>query len=179
MGATSQQLSQSSDPTIRKMYTQMLREPEVFVNNAKEGVDRVNNTNYAFLVEGTFAEFLSGMYCELSYVEDRTNYFPRKFAIATPKGSMYTEKFSSEIRKMKKSGQLDKIKARYWRNRCVDSGNNNNNNRARSDSRDRPTIKWADKGYDVSAVHHLTTYSSNKLFLSVVLIIFHIYSCFE
>ncbi|CAG2161711.1 unnamed protein product [Oppiella nova] len=113
MGSTYNLFSESNDPTIRRMYTHMTRHPEDLVNNAKEGVDKVNGSRFAFLVESSFAEFLTGMYCDLTFIVDTNNYFPRQYAIALPKDSSYLNKFDHAIRRLKKSGQLDRIKGRY------------------------------------------------------------------
>ena len=170
MSATANSFAQSTDPVIRKMHLEMSRNPDVFVSNAKEGVDRVNTTRYAFLVESTFAEYLSKMYCELTYIEDRNNYFPRQYAIAMPKDSIYTPKFNTAIKKLKTSGQLDRIKARYWRDRCTES---TSNNRISDSNKNRPNIKWADKGYDVSNAPIFSHFYSKQII--IVLIVFKMF----
>lgn len=170
MSSTANLFAQSSDPVIRRMNAEMTRNPDVFVGNAKEGVDRVNTTRYAFLVESTLAEFLSKIYCDLQYIEDQVNYFPRQYAIAMPKDSIYTQKFNSALKKLKQNGQLDKIKARYWRDRCSENDRNGSNNKISDNKTNRPTIKWADKGYDVSKGSCVQLFSSFVMFFCFLVI---------
>jgi hypothetical protein len=179
MGSTYTLFWQSNDPTIRRMYTHMTRHPDDMVNNAKDGVDKVNGTRFAFLVESSFAEFLSGMYCDLTFIVDRNNYFPRQYAIALPKDSSYLNKFDHAIRRLKKSGQLDRIKGRYWKDRCEDSkgddsnsNNNDNNNRNNYvEEKKKTTIRWADSGYDVSHAFDNTANNCYKIFVAIVFIV--------
>lgn len=164
MGSTYNHFSESRDPTIRKMYLYMARNPDVLVNNAKEGVDKVNNSRYGFIIESSFAEFLSAMYCNLTYIE--SNQFPRQYAIALPKDSQFKEPINNAIRKIKSNGVLNRLKAKYWFSRCTNNQNsgNNINNKVTE-------IEWAHKNFDVSGFNNI--YCVNKfLYLFIVLSIF-------
>jgi ABC-type amino acid transport substrate-binding protein len=121
MGSTYNSFSESRDPTIRKMYLYMARNPDVLVDNSKEGVNRVNNSRYAFIIETSLAEFLSGKYCNLTYIEDKLSHFPRQYAIALPKDSPLKKSFNNAIKELKASGTLDRLEAKYWNNECADS----------------------------------------------------------
>lgn len=136
-GSTFFYLSRSRDPVARQMYTWMSRHPEALVTSAKEGFDRVNAGRYAFIVESTFAEYLTGLYCNLTILYDTRQLYPRQFAIALPKGSPYLKLFNEAIRELKANGVIDRLKAKYWTNRCFnpagtnyeEQDNNNNNNK--------------------------------------------------
>lgn len=117
-GSTFFYLSRSHDPVARQMYSWMSRHPEALVTSAKEGFDRVNAGRYAFIVESTFAEYLTGLYCNLTILYDTRQLYPRQFAIALPKGSPYLKSFNEAIRELKANGVIDRLKAKYWTNRC-------------------------------------------------------------
>ncbi len=163
MGSTYNSFSESRDPTIRKMYLYMARNPDVLVDNAKDGVDRVNNSRYAFIIESTFAEFLSGMYCNLTYIEDKLNHFPRQYAIALPKDSSLKQSFNNAIKKLKANGTLNRLKAKYWSNKCADNQiyDRKNHNKATN-------IEWAHKGYDVSGFNNI--YNVNKFLIILIIL---------
>ena len=108
----------STDPTLQEMYRQMNTNPEGFVHpkNSKEGIKRVKTTPYAFIVEKTLADKITGQECDLTYIEDQNNLInPRQFAIALPKGSPHLETFNSAIRQLKSVGGVDRIRDRYRR----------------------------------------------------------------
>jgi ABC-type amino acid transport substrate-binding protein len=99
----------------------MARNPDVLIDNAKEGIDRVNNSRYAFIIETSFAQFLSGKYCNLTYIEDKLNHFLRQYAIALPKDSPLKQSFNNAIKELKANGILDRLKVKYWNNKCSDN----------------------------------------------------------
>jgi len=123
-GMTYRLFSQSSDPVIRKMYLKMASNPENLLKNSKVGIDRVIGSRFAFIMESPTAEYLCGRYCDLTYIDDKTKYFVRHYAIAMPKDSVYTTEFSSAISQLKASGRLTQLKAKYWPNRCQTIENN-------------------------------------------------------
>lgn len=119
-GSTYYHLAKSRDPIAHRMYSWMLRHPEALVTSAKEGFDRVNAGRYAFVVESTFAEYLSGLYCNLTTLYDTRSLYPRKFAIALPKGSPYLQAFNDAIHELKADGTISRLKSLYWNSECKD-----------------------------------------------------------
>lgn len=117
-GSTYFHLSKSRDPVAVRMYNWMLRNQHALVGSAKEGFDRVNAGRYAFIVESTFAEYLTGLYCNLTTLYDTRSLYPRQFAIALPKGSPYLGAFNKAIRELKANGAIEKLRTLYWHNRC-------------------------------------------------------------
>jgi ionotropic glutamate receptor len=162
-GSTYNFFSESTDPTIRKMYSTMARNPDFLIDNVEEGVDKVNNSRYAFIIETSFAQFLSGKYCYLTYIEDKLNPFPRQYAIALPKDSPHKQSFNNAIKKLKANGTLNRLKAKYWSNKCVDNQiyDQKNHNKATN-------IEWAHKGYDVSGFNHI--YGVNKFLIILIIL---------
>lgn len=55
-------------PTYQKMYEFMKDNPEFMTNSNQEGVDRVENSNYAFLMESTTIEYITERRCTLTQV---------------------------------------------------------------------------------------------------------------
>lgn len=125
--------SDSFDPIIRKMYLMMAKHPQHMVTSTREGVDNVNSTQYAFIVESTMAEYLTSINCNLTFIDDQMKHFPRQYAIAVPKGSPYKEAFNKAIRKLKANGRLEQIKKKYWSNKCSHN------------------LQWIDNGFDVDS----------------------------
>ena len=115
MGSTYREFSLSTDPTLAALYRNMTNNPANLVQNRTEGVERVNNTNYAFFVERIFAEYVTGLHCDLTYIDDPNKYMPRQYAIALNKGSNYTERFNSAIKQLKLRQKIDSLKNRYWK----------------------------------------------------------------
>lgn len=119
-GSTFYHLSRSRDPVAIQMHTWMVRHPEALVTSAKEGFDRVNAGRYAFIVESTFAEYLTGIYCNLTMLYDTRSLYPRQFAIALPKGSPYLPLFNRVIHELKADGSIQQLQEQYWNNRCAE-----------------------------------------------------------
>ena len=111
-GSTTHSLSRSEDPVLKTMYEQMLTNPEVMTKSISDGLQRVENSRYAFIMEAIAAKYLVGQDCSLKYIEE--SYYPRHYAMALPKNSVYKEKFDSAIKQLKSSGKLDTIYNKYW-----------------------------------------------------------------
>ncbi|XP_075679111.1 putative glutamate receptor isoform X2 [Dermatophagoides pteronyssinus] len=124
-GATYFHLSKHRDPIARKIFEWMFRNPDALVRSAKEGFERVNAGRYAFIVESTFAEYLTGIYCNLTMLYDTRSLYPRRFAIALPKGSPYIQSFNKVIRELKATGAIERLRQQYWINRCRHYDQNN------------------------------------------------------
>lgn len=61
-------LQDAKYPTYQKMYEFMKDNPEFMTNSNQEGVDRVENSNYAFLMESTTIEYITERRCTLTQV---------------------------------------------------------------------------------------------------------------
>ena len=69
-GITFSQLEESADQTIVQIFRAMWRTPHLFVTNLRQGIERVNSTPFAFIVERSYAQNFSGKDCNLTYFED-------------------------------------------------------------------------------------------------------------
>ena len=112
-GSTMHSLSQSEDTLAKQMYENMQNNPEVMTKSIWEGVERVKNSRYAYILEASSAKYLVGQDCSLKYIEE--TYFPKHYALALTKNSVHKEKFNTAIRQLKSSGELDTIYNKYWR----------------------------------------------------------------
>jgi len=59
---------ESNYPTYQRMYEFMRDNPQYMTNTNQEGVDRVENSNYAFLMESTTIEYITERRCTLTQV---------------------------------------------------------------------------------------------------------------
>ena len=91
----------------------MSENPDVFVKSMKEGIERVKSSPFALIVERKSAELMIGSDCDLTYIEDRSIFMPRQFAIALPKNSPHLEKFNSAIRQLKSRRRMHNLVDRY------------------------------------------------------------------
>ena len=58
--------------------------PSVFVNSTKEGIERVKNGDYAYLLESTMNEYITQRNCELMQVGGLLD--SKGYGIGTPRG---------------------------------------------------------------------------------------------
>ncbi len=59
-------------------------EPSVFVNSTKEGIERVKQGNYAYLLESTMNQYTTARICELRQVGGLLD--SKGYGIGTPRG---------------------------------------------------------------------------------------------
>lgn len=67
-GSTFTFFKESNYPTYQRMYEFMRDNPQYMTNSNQDGVDRVENTNYAFLMESTTIEYITERRCTLTQV---------------------------------------------------------------------------------------------------------------
>ncbi len=118
---TSRYFQESQKHIIRKMYSFMVQNPEVLVQSYSNGIQRVNTTKYALIMDSAPLEFAAGTYCDLTVINDTMhefNDFTRNYAIAFRRGHKYLAHFNEAINELKKNGQLDELKNNYWVNDC-------------------------------------------------------------
>ena len=78
-------VQESKIPTYQRMWNFMEdKEPSVFVKTSKEGIDRVLDGNYAFLMESTMIDFQIQRYCDLMQVGGLLD--SKGYGIGTPRG---------------------------------------------------------------------------------------------
>ena len=76
---------ESSIPTYQRMWNYMEdKEPSVFVKTSTEGIERVLDGNYAFLMESTMIDYQMQRYCDLMQVGGLLD--SKGYGIGTPRG---------------------------------------------------------------------------------------------
>ena len=91
--------------------------PSVLVKSVPEGVDRVRREEYAFILDLPMAEYQTYQRpCDLYTIE--TFLDMRHFALALPMKSSLKHVINFEINRMKRTGELEFIYKRWWRNKC-------------------------------------------------------------
>ncbi|XP_076373999.1 glutamate receptor ionotropic, kainate 2-like isoform X2 [Tachypleus tridentatus] len=123
-GSTKAFFKESKIPTYQKMWKQMEKDPSVFTKSNSEGVDRVLEGNYAFLMESASIEYRVERNCNLTRIGGLLD--SKGYGIATPKGSPYRTPLSSGILKLQEGGVLHILKERWWKQKkgggqCVES----------------------------------------------------------
>lgn len=119
---TYQQLTMSSDETMRKLYQRILPYSNNLVDSRENGIKRALSQPYALLQETLYNELAIDEHCELTQIlvptNDPSKIIPFKYAIALRRGSPYMEKFNRALREMKENGKLEELKRRYWNRKC-------------------------------------------------------------
>ncbi|KAL3269195.1 hypothetical protein HHI36_008277 [Cryptolaemus montrouzieri] len=116
-GDTYEFFKNSDYTTYRKMWNNMIasNNPSVFVKNDAEGVKRVMTTKdslYAYLTESTIIDYEVKTNCELKSVGNWLNTI--SYAIAMPMNAGYLGIINSAILNLSESGELDKLKEKWW-----------------------------------------------------------------
>ncbi|XP_034487556.1 glutamate receptor ionotropic, kainate 2 isoform X2 [Drosophila innubila] len=100
-------------PTYQKMYEFMKDNPEFMTNSNQEGVDRVENSNYAFLMESTTIEYITERRCTLTQVGALLD--EKGYGIAMRKNWPYRDVLSQAILELQEQGVLTKMKTKWWK----------------------------------------------------------------
>ncbi|KAK9873343.1 hypothetical protein WA026_022148 [Henosepilachna vigintioctopunctata] len=116
-GDTYEFFKNSDYTTYRKMWNNMIasNNPSVFVKSDAEGVKRVLTTKdslYAYLTESTVIDYEIKTKCVLKSVGNWLNTIG--YAIAMPMNAGYLGIINSAILNLSESGELDKLKEKWW-----------------------------------------------------------------
>ncbi|KAL9891638.1 glutamate receptor ionotropic, kainate 2 isoform X3 [Glossina fuscipes] len=100
-------------PTYQKMYEFMDSHPEYMTSTNAEGVTRVENENYAFLMESTTIEYITERRCTLTQVGTLLD--EKGYGIAMKKNSPYRDVLSQAVLELQEQGVLVKMKTKWWK----------------------------------------------------------------
>ncbi|XP_055904035.1 glutamate receptor ionotropic, kainate 2 isoform X1 [Eupeodes corollae] len=100
-------------PTYQKMYEFMRDNPEYMTSTNNEGVERVENENYAFLMESTTIEYIIERKCTLTQVGALLD--EKGYGIAMRKNSPYRDILSQAVLELQEQGVLSKLKTKWWK----------------------------------------------------------------
>ncbi|KAK4306094.1 hypothetical protein Pmani_022071 [Petrolisthes manimaculis] len=114
-GSTMAFFRDSKIETYQKMWRYMeSKRPSVFVPTIEEGVKRVLEGNYAFLMESTMLDYTIQRNCNLTQVGGLLN--SNSYGIATPIGSPWRDKISLAILELQEKGIIQMLYSKWWKN---------------------------------------------------------------
>ncbi|XP_065161284.1 glutamate receptor ionotropic, kainate 2 isoform X2 [Atheta coriaria] len=90
------------------------KQPPVFVPSYEEGVQRVLEGNYAFLMESTMLDYAVQRDCNLTQIGGLLD--SKGYGIATPKGSPWRDKISLAILELQEKGVIQILYDKWWKN---------------------------------------------------------------
>ncbi|XP_063173530.1 probable glutamate receptor [Candoia aspera] len=115
--STLQYFKNSKGPIQQLVYESMNKKEAVLTKSYQEAVQRVLDSNYAFIGESISQDLAVARHCNL--VRSPEVLGARGFGIATPKGSRWTSKLSVAILKLGESGDLDYLRSKWWESSCA------------------------------------------------------------
>ncbi|XP_030751505.1 glutamate receptor ionotropic, kainate 2 [Sitophilus oryzae] len=90
------------------------RKPRVFVKSYEDGINRVLQGNYAFLMESTMLDYAVQRDCNLTQIGGLLD--SKGYGIATPKGSPWRDKISLAILELQEKGVIQILYDKWWKN---------------------------------------------------------------
>ncbi|XP_023158824.1 glutamate receptor ionotropic, kainate 2 isoform X1 [Ceratitis capitata] len=112
--------------TYRKMWRNMEnKKATAFTTTYEEGIKRVNQGNYAFLMESTMLDYIVQRDCNLTQIGGLLD--TKGYGIATPKGSPWRDKMSLSILELQEKGDIQILYDKWWKNAsdtCIRKSNN-------------------------------------------------------
>ncbi|GLV33810.1 uncharacterized protein CBL_11303 [Carabus blaptoides fortunei] len=114
-GSTMTFFRDSMIETYKKMWRFMEnRKPSVFVPTYEEGIRRVLDGNYAFLMESTMLDYIVQRDCNLTQIGGLLD--TKGYGIATPMGSPWRDKISLAILELQEKGEIQMLYDKWWKN---------------------------------------------------------------
>ncbi|XP_076672089.1 glutamate receptor ionotropic, kainate 2 isoform X2 [Andrena cerasifolii] len=90
------------------------KSPAVFVKSYEDGVKRVLEGDYAFLMESTMLDYAVQRDCNLTQIGGLLD--SKGYGIATPKGSPWRDKISLAILELQEKGVIQILYDKWWKN---------------------------------------------------------------
>ncbi|KAM5312674.1 glutamate receptor ionotropic, kainate 4 [Glossophaga mutica] len=99
--------------TYQRMWNYMYsKQPSVFVKSTEEGIARVLNSNYAFLLESTMNEYYRQRNCNLTQIGGLLD--TKGYGIGMPVGSVFRDEFDLAILQLQETNRLEILKRKWW-----------------------------------------------------------------
>ncbi|XP_070812131.1 probable glutamate receptor isoform X1 [Pituophis catenifer annectens] len=114
--STLQYFKNSKSPVQQLVYESMVKKESALSKSYQEAIQRVLDSNYAFIGESISQDLAVARHCNL--IRSPEVLGPRGFGIATPKGSPWTNKLSVAILRLGESGELDYLRNKWWESSC-------------------------------------------------------------
>lgn len=113
-GSTMTFFRDSKIQTYQKMWKFMeAYSDQVFVKSYEEGVERVLEGNYAFLMESTMLDYMVQRNCNLTQVGGLLD--SKGYGIATPMGSPWRDRISLTILDLQEKGIIQMLYDKWWK----------------------------------------------------------------
>ncbi|KAH8272463.1 hypothetical protein KR044_005141, partial [Drosophila immigrans] len=114
-GSTMTFFRDSKIEIYQKMWRYMEnRKSSVFVKTYEDGIKRVMDGNYAFLMESTMLDYAVQRDCNLTQIGGLLD--SKGYGIATPKGSPWRDKISLAILELQEKGIIQILYDKWWKN---------------------------------------------------------------
>ncbi|NXI01358.1 GLRK protein, partial [Pachycephala philippinensis] len=108
----------SKNPIHQMIYEYMEKRREhVLVKTYQEAVQRVMDSNYAFIGESISQDLAAARHCNLVRAPEVIG--ARGFGIATTQASPWTKPLSIAVLKLRESGDLDYLRNKWWESSCL------------------------------------------------------------
>ncbi|XP_023665820.1 glutamate receptor ionotropic, kainate 5 isoform X1 [Paramormyrops kingsleyae] len=112
-GSTMTFFMNSRYQTYQRMWNYMQsKQPSVFVKSTEEGIARVLNSKYAFLLESTMNEYHRGLNCNLTQIGGLLD--TKGYGIGMPLGSPFRDEITLAILQLQENNRLEILKRRWW-----------------------------------------------------------------
>ncbi|XP_075867668.1 glutamate receptor ionotropic, kainate 5-like [Nelusetta ayraudi] len=112
-GSTMTFFMNSRYQTYQRMWNYMYsKQPSVFVKSTEEGIARVLNSKYAFLLESSMNEYHRSLDCNLTQIGGLLD--TKGYGIGLPLGSPYRDEISLGILQLQETNRLEILKRRWW-----------------------------------------------------------------
>lgn len=99
--------------TYKKMYDYMSQHPELMTSTNTEGLNRVKNENYAYLMESTSIEYIVERECDVTQIGGLLD--DKGYGIAMRKYSPYRSALSEAVLRLQEQGKLTAMKRKWWK----------------------------------------------------------------
>ncbi|KAK3551610.1 hypothetical protein QTP70_019754 [Hemibagrus guttatus] len=112
-GSTMTFFMNSRYQTYQRMWNYMYsKQPSVFVKSTEEGIARVVNSKYAFLLESTMNEYHRSLNCNLTQIGGLLD--TKGYGIGMPLGSPFRDEISLAVLQLQENNRLEILKRRWW-----------------------------------------------------------------
>ncbi|NXV54984.1 GRIK5 protein, partial [Molothrus ater] len=99
--------------TYQRMWNYMhSKQPSVFVKSTEEGIARVLNSKYAFLLESTMNEYHRRHNCNLTQIGGLLD--TKGYGIGMPLGSPFRDEITLAILQLQENNRLEILKRKWW-----------------------------------------------------------------
>lgn len=113
-GSTMTFFRDSMIETYKKMWRFMEnKKPSVFVPTYEEGIQRVLQGDYAFLMESTMLDYIVQRDCNLTQIGGLLD--TKGYGIGTPMGSPWRDKISLAILELQEKGEIQMLYDKWWK----------------------------------------------------------------